>query len=60
MRKADRSNISHTINSFWKRKQPVIKGVLLSVAYCHRDAGALVRGFGVVAIFHRSIWRHCV
>ena len=36
MRKADRSSTSHTTNSFWRvcgeRKQPVIKGVLLSVA----------------------------
>ena len=28
----------------------MIKGVLLSVADCQRDAGASVRGFGVVAI----------
>ena len=28
----------------------MIKGVLLSVADCQRDAGASVRGFGVVAV----------
>ena len=41
-----------------ERKQPVIKGVLLSVADCQRDAGASVRG--IVTIFHRSTWRQCV
>ena len=45
MRKADRSITSHTTNSsgeYAERKQPVIKGVLLSVADCQRDAGASV------------------
>ena len=32
-----------------ERKQPVIKGVLLSVADCQRDAGASVRGFVTIS-----------
>ena len=54
MRKADRSSTSHTTNSFWRVCGAQAAGDQRRVAVGGRlpegDAGASVRGFGVVAI----------